>query len=270
MTEPQLPPSERQPLAFQDTFRGDHAQLLRSIRALLALDADNALAPHGIGGHARSLLHSAGSRLEHITALAKPPFAFSTADLQGIDLGKPDGVVMLKREPEPAIGFDMGRDGDESATVVGEFNANGELHIHEWHTGTLAAAVATFWRAHGRQQRQSGRRYGATSAGVAAVLAYAATLKPVPASDKLWALHMLGPDDVIAAPSKLAADAVAKNFNAYWDEQRHTRDHDVRVVATVIEWPFEANRHAKAVMEDFGEYVDLLEPASASKENAHG
>ena len=47
-----------------DTFRGDTALLRRSIEGLLALDADDALRPHGIGGHARKLLTAAYHRLE--------------------------------------------------------------------------------------------------------------------------------------------------------------------------------------------------------------
>lgn len=47
-----------------DTFGGDTALLRRSIEALLALDADGALMPHGIGGHARKLLTAAYHRLE--------------------------------------------------------------------------------------------------------------------------------------------------------------------------------------------------------------
>ena len=47
-----------------DTFRGDTALLRRSIEGLLALDADDAIRPHGIGGHARKLLTAAYHRLE--------------------------------------------------------------------------------------------------------------------------------------------------------------------------------------------------------------
>lgn len=46
-----------------DNFNGDDAHLVKCIKALLALDARGALAPHGIGGHARSLLNAAGARL---------------------------------------------------------------------------------------------------------------------------------------------------------------------------------------------------------------
>lgn len=47
-----------------DTFRGDTALLRDSIASLLELDADGALRPHGIGGHARKLLTAAYHRLE--------------------------------------------------------------------------------------------------------------------------------------------------------------------------------------------------------------
>jgi hypothetical protein len=46
-----------------DGFRGDSAALCASIAALLSLDESGALAPHGIGGHARTLLKSAAARL---------------------------------------------------------------------------------------------------------------------------------------------------------------------------------------------------------------
>jgi hypothetical protein len=46
-----------------DTFAGDNEHLRRSIAALLALDADGALRPHGIGGHAAKLLTAAYHRL---------------------------------------------------------------------------------------------------------------------------------------------------------------------------------------------------------------
>ncbi|WP_212645694.1 hypothetical protein [Delftia sp. PE138] len=46
-----------------DEFRGDTPSLVRNIVALLQLDADGALVPHGVGGHARGLLSAAAARL---------------------------------------------------------------------------------------------------------------------------------------------------------------------------------------------------------------
>ena len=48
---------------MKDAFRGDTPHLVSSIEALLSLDADGALVPHGIGGHARDLLSAAAARL---------------------------------------------------------------------------------------------------------------------------------------------------------------------------------------------------------------
>lgn len=52
---------------MKDTFRGDTPHLISCIEALLRLDADGALVPHGIGGHARDLLAAAAVRLAAAT-----------------------------------------------------------------------------------------------------------------------------------------------------------------------------------------------------------
>ncbi|MDN7549118.1 hypothetical protein [Burkholderia cenocepacia] len=49
--------------ALTDTFRGNDAQLVSNIKALLELDAEGALVPHGVGGHARTMLSAAAVRL---------------------------------------------------------------------------------------------------------------------------------------------------------------------------------------------------------------
>jgi hypothetical protein len=54
-----------------DTFRGDNNNLVRSIKALLELDAQGSLVPHGVGGHARGLLSSAAARLAALDASAE-------------------------------------------------------------------------------------------------------------------------------------------------------------------------------------------------------
>ena len=49
--------------AIRDEFRGDNALLRDCIKALINLNDDNALVPHGIGGHARNLLAACYHRL---------------------------------------------------------------------------------------------------------------------------------------------------------------------------------------------------------------
>ena len=55
-----------------DDFRGDNAHLKLSIQAIISLSDDNALVPHGIGGHARALLASAYHRLPKGKSRKKP------------------------------------------------------------------------------------------------------------------------------------------------------------------------------------------------------
>lgn len=54
-----------------DNFKGDNAQLISCIRSLLELDADNALVPHGVGGHAMALLTAAAVRLQNSVKLTE-------------------------------------------------------------------------------------------------------------------------------------------------------------------------------------------------------
>ena len=60
-----------------DDFRGDTPSLVRNIIALLELDAEGALVPHGVGGHARGLLSAAAARL---AAAPQAPAAPSEID----------------------------------------------------------------------------------------------------------------------------------------------------------------------------------------------
>ena len=53
-------------ILLADAFRGDTANLIESIVALVSLDRAGVLVPHGIGGHARSLLESAAIRLSQL------------------------------------------------------------------------------------------------------------------------------------------------------------------------------------------------------------
>lgn len=55
-----------------DGFNGDTPHLICCINALLELDAKGALAPHGVGGHARQLLRAAATRLASQGAAVPP------------------------------------------------------------------------------------------------------------------------------------------------------------------------------------------------------
>lgn len=56
--------TESEGIVFLDDFRGDTLQLIAAMRALVELDKEGCLRPHGIGGHASSLLVCSSIRLE--------------------------------------------------------------------------------------------------------------------------------------------------------------------------------------------------------------
>jgi len=55
-------------------------------------------------------------------------------------------------------------------------------------------------------------------------------------TDKLWAVHVQGPDDVYACESKEQADATAKTFNQIINQVPSPMWTICK--ATVIEWPY--------------------------------
>ena len=85
----------------------------------------------------------------------------------------------------------------------------------------------------------------------------------------LWMLHIQGPDDVVAAPSREEAEKVAAAFNAYWGaylakQRAHSvaegknPDHWPTVTAAVVEWDSTPKQHAsnmKRYWQDYAEYL---------------
>jgi len=55
-------------MALEDTFKGDTLHLIDDIDALVEMSDKGVLAPHGLGGHARTLLSAAAVRLLTYTA----------------------------------------------------------------------------------------------------------------------------------------------------------------------------------------------------------
>lgn len=64
------PAAQAEPSETPDEFRGDNARLVFCIGALLSIDAAGALTPQALGGHARTLLSAAASRLAALTPQA--------------------------------------------------------------------------------------------------------------------------------------------------------------------------------------------------------
>jgi hypothetical protein len=71
--------------------------------------------------------------------------------------------------------------------------------------------------------------------------------------NKLWAIHIPGPDDYHPAPSEATAIHMAAKHNAAmaeWIEKQPpnpARPSIESVMASVVEWPFEAAEHAEDI-----------------------
>lgn len=83
---------------------------------------------------------------------------------------------------------------------------------------------------------------------------------------KLWMLHIQGPDDIVAAPSKVQAEQVAAAFNAYWGDyltrqraasiaEGKNPDHWPTITAVVAEWDGTAKAHAKNLAQYWPDYA---------------
>ena len=79
-----------------DEFRGDNSSLRDSIEALIELNDSNSLVPHGIGGHARTLLASCYHRLHAPDRPLTRREQFAMAEQLG-DLDHPDAAPSKTR-----------------------------------------------------------------------------------------------------------------------------------------------------------------------------
>lgn len=68
-------------------------------------------------------------------------------------------------------------------------------------------------------------------------------------SEQLWAVHVLGPDDIVAAPSLEAAEKAAAVVSARYSDPND----DVPISAVAVPWQGNAETHAREVSE-FAEY----------------
>lgn len=64
---------------------------------------------------------------------------------------------------------------------------------------------------------------------------------------ELWALHIQGPDDIHAAPSREAAEQAAESLREWWEARPQKAPYDPRMAFVVIRWPFTPEGHEAAV-----------------------
>lgn len=61
---------------------------------------------------------------------------------------------------------------------------------------------------------------------------------------QLWALHVEGPDDVLAAPSADEAMRVAVKMQRWWEAQPH-HEYNPVLKFSVVPWPHSPESHAR-------------------------
>jgi hypothetical protein len=81
--------------------------------------------------------------------------------------------------------------------------------------------------------------------------------RPLPAETKLWGVHVSGPDDLHAAPSREEAAAAAERFNTWFSNRADKHPFDPQVHASVTEWPYGEREHALSVQD----WATFAEPA---------
>lgn len=82
----------------------------------------------------------------------------------------------------------------------------------------------------------------------------------------LWCMHVPGPDEVYAAPSREAAQQMCDNYNAtlrrFWDRFPRCKapGDEEALIAVVAPWPWSAEAHAEAVTRSAERYRPEGEP----------
>jgi precorrin-2 methylase len=80
----------------------------------------------------------------------------------------------------------------------------------------------------------------------------------------LYAVHVQGPDDIIAAPSKREAEVLAEKLMAATLEALQGRE--CYVSMEVIAWPGTAKEHAQQLAEDWAEHAKFIGPIDPEPE----
>jgi len=74
---------------------------------------------------------------------------------------------------------------------------------------------------------------------------------------ELWCVHIEGPDDIVAMPSKAAADIVAKKINI--DFAGSKVKYGVTIKATAKRYSHGPEAHQRNLTENYGDYAPMVE-----------
>lgn len=80
----------------------------------------------------------------------------------------------------------------------------------------------------------------------------------------LYAVHVQGPDEIIAAPSKREAELLADKLMASHLELLQGRENLISM--DVVVWPFTAASHAKQLADDWADHAKFIGPVEPESE----
>lgn len=77
----------------------------------------------------------------------------------------------------------------------------------------------------------------------------------------LYAVHIQGPDDIIATPGKREAEVLAEKLNTYFAEiSQKSGPAAPTIEAVVIKWPLDAGWHADDLAKDWADHAKFIGP----------
>ncbi|MFM0503892.1 hypothetical protein [Paraburkholderia caffeinilytica] len=83
----------------------------------------------------------------------------------------------------------------------------------------------------------------------------------------LYAVHVQGPDDIIAAPSKREAEVLAEKLNPYFIEMAQKFGPSAPTIeAVVIAWPYEPSKHANELEQRWADRAKFIGPVEPEPE----
>lgn len=97
-------------------------------------------------------------------------------------------------------------------------------------------------------------------------------MSEIPEADQdknLWAVNIIGPDDLIPVASYIDAARVSNTFNAWWQQQvtvRGLHKYDPHLWARPVVYVGDAESHAASVKNPSDEYAWVFHPQSPSVE----
>jgi hypothetical protein len=77
----------------------------------------------------------------------------------------------------------------------------------------------------------------------------------------LFAVHVQGPDEIIATPGEREAEALAKKLTDYFGEIKKERGENYPSIdAVVIKWPYAPSAHAEEIAKDWADHAKFIGP----------